>query len=154
MVCTTTCCQKQRYAAHILFRRDICNKFVQYLLMSFCMQLKLLVGDSKRDAKEAMAEAYHLAQRGCVGLIGPAQSGAAKEVATLLQKIPGIDRTMIGYSSTSPDLSAPHFSNVLRTPPSDDVIAKTMTTLMTGMLVSWAVVLSRQLLEFRMTERN
>ena len=98
------------------------------------MQLKLLVRDSQRHAKRAMAEASRLVKRGCVGFIGPAQSGPATEVAALLA-IPAMDRATIGYSSTSPELSADRFSNFLRTPPSDAVQARMMATLMKGLLV-------------------
>ena len=101
------------------------------------MKLKLLVRDSKRQEKQAMVEAVQLIQHGCVGLIGPASSGPTIEVSSLMSKIPPIDRTIIGYSATSPTLSQPLFSNFLRTPPADDVKAMLMATLMKGLLVSW-----------------
>ena len=71
-----------------------------------------------------MGEAFKLIEQGCVSLIGPASSGPTTEISTLMSKIPPIDRTIIGYSATSPKLSEPSFSNFLRTPPADDVQAE------------------------------
>ena len=99
------------------------------------MKLKLLVRDSKRQAKQAMGEAFKLIEQGCVALIGPASSGPTTEISTLMSKIPPIDRTIIGYSATSPKLSESSFSNFLRTPPADDVQAALMAILMKGLCV-------------------
>ena len=116
---------------------------MQYLLSLNILQLKMLVRDSKRQAKQAIESAFRLTQRGCVGagdikeyplvgVIGPASSGPTMAASTTLS-IPSIDRTVIGYSATSADLSGPSFSNFLRTPPSDAVQAQMMATLMKGL---------------------
>ena len=99
------------------------------------MKLKLLVGDSKLQVKQAKAEILRLAKRDCVGFIGPASSGPATEVSDLLSLGP-IDRAVISYSATSPTLSDSRFSNFLRTAPTDDVQANLVAKLMKGMLVS------------------
>ena len=98
------------------------------------VKLKILVGDSKLQAKQAKAEVLRLAKRDCVGFIGPASSGSATEVSDLLSLGP-IDRAVISYSATSSTLSDSRFSNFLRTPPTDDLQANMMARLMKGMLV-------------------
>ena len=115
---------------------------MQYLLSLNILQLKMLVRDSKRQAKKATESAFRLTQSGCVGpgdkipplvaVIGPASSGPTMAASNTLS-IPSIDRTVIGYSATSADLSGPSFSNFLRTPPSDAVQAQMMATLMKGL---------------------
>ena len=106
------------------------------------VKLKLLVGDSKLQVKQAKAEVLRLAQRGCVGFIGPASSGPATEVSDLLSLGP-IDRAVISYSATSPTLSDSRFSNFLRTAPSDDIQANLMAKLMKSMFVAFFLFLSR-----------
>ena len=115
---------------------------MQYLLSLNILQLKMLVRDSKRQAKQVIESAFRLTQRGCVGagdkitplvgVIGPASSGPTIATSNTFS-IPSIDRTVIGYSATSADLSGPSFSNFLRTPPSDAVQAQMMATLMKGL---------------------
>ena len=95
------------------------------------LKLRLLVRDSKLQAKQALAEAFQLTQHDCVAFIGPASSAPTVRVAEFLS-IPPIDRALIGYSATSPQLSDPGFHNFLRTPPSDNIKAKIMATLMAG----------------------
>ena len=102
------------------------------------MKLKLLVRDSKAQEEQARTEAFGLTQtHDCIALIGPGSSGPTKEVSTLMSTVASIDRAIIGYTATTPDLSAARFSNFLRTVPSDDAQAKLMATLMKGLLVSW-----------------
>ena len=81
-----------------------------------------------------MPEAHRLVQRGSVALIGPAASGPTMEVSKSFT-ISSTDRALIGYAATSSELSERSFLNFLRTPPSDDVPAKLMATLMKGPLV-------------------
>ena len=99
------------------------------------MKLKLLIRDSKREEQVAMGEAFKLVQDGCVALIGPGSSGPTKAVSSLMSKIPPINRAIVGYSATSPELSGDSYSNFLRTPPADDVQAQLMAVLMGGVYV-------------------
>ena len=99
------------------------------------MKLKLLIRDSKREEQVAMGEAFKLVQDGCVALIGPGSSGPTKAVSSLMSKIPPINRAIVGYSATSPELSGDSYSNFLRTPPADDEQAKMMAILMRGVCV-------------------
>ena len=98
------------------------------------MKIELLIGDSKRQKEHALADALLHDQHGSIGLIGPASSGPTMEVSKWLS-IPSIDRALIGYSATSPELSDSDFSNFLRTPVSDDVPIKLIAKLMKGLLV-------------------
>ena len=97
------------------------------------VKLKLLVRDTKLEAQTAANEASNLAKRGCVGFIGPWASGPTIRVSNLLS-IPSIDRALIGFSATSPQLSEDEFSNFLRTKESDAVSSKLMAKLMKGPL--------------------
>ena len=114
---------------------DILTMFTIMQLRNFCcdfVQLELLVRDTKGQKKQAMTEAFLLnRQENCVGYIGPAFSGPAIEVSNFLSLDP-INRAMISYVATSPQLSDAQFSNFLRTPPSDVIHAKLMATLMKG----------------------
>ena len=101
-----------------------------YILLR-SVKLKLLVGDSKREAKQAVAEALRLTKHGCIGFIGAASSGATIEVSNLLSA-PAIDRAIISYSATSSRLSEPSFTNFARTPLSDVAQSKVIATLMKG----------------------
>ena len=122
---------------------------VQYLLLSrIFLKLKLLVRDSKRQAKQAIESAFRLTQRGSVGIIGPASSGPAMSASTTLA-IPSLDRAMISYSATSADLSGPSFSNFLRTAPSDDVQAKLMAILMKGLSATSSLIACPDFFIFR-----
>ena len=85
----------------------------------------MLIGDTKRQETLALSEAYRHFQKRSVGFIGAASSSPTVAVSKWLS-IPSIDRAMISYSATSPELSEPRFSNFLRTPPSDDVPAQLM----------------------------
>ena len=98
------------------------------------MKLKLLVGDSKRQAQQAVAEALRLAKHDSIGFIGAALSGPTIEVSNLLLA-PAIDRAIISYSATSSRLSEPSFTNFVRTPPSDVAKSKMIATLMKGLFV-------------------
>ena len=100
------------------------------------MQLKLLVRDSKLRSKPAVAavEQLILSPERCVGFITAEASGPTKEMYPSLQK-KNVDRAMISCAATSTQLSKPSFSNLLRTPPSDDVPAMMMATLMKGVFV-------------------
>ena len=95
------------------------------------VKLKLLVRDTKYEGQTAANEASNLAKRGCVGFIGPWASGPTIRVSNLLS-IPSIDRALIGYSASSPQLSEHEFSNFLRTKQSDAVFSKLMAKLMKG----------------------
>ena len=96
------------------------------------MKIELLIGDSKRQSVMATQEANRLVQRGSVALIGPGSSEPTIQVSKLLSK-PSVDRTLIGYSATSPALSRPkEYSHFLRTPPSASVAARLTATLMRG----------------------
>ena len=96
------------------------------------VKLKLLVRDTRVQTKYALEETYNLAKHNCVGYIGAWNSGTTIEVSNLLS-IPSIDRAIIAYSASSPRLSEPDFSNVLRTKESDVVPTKLIAKLMTGM---------------------
>ena len=103
------------------------------------MQLKLLVRDSKLQSKPAMEAVMQLTQdllpKRCVGFITAEASGPTIEMYKKSLSTKAIDRAMISCSATSPQLSEPSFSNFLRTPPSDNVGAEMMTTLMNGVLM-------------------
>ena len=99
------------------------------------MKLKLLVGDSKRQAKQTLAEVLRLAKHNCVGFIGAASSGPTIDASNLLSA-PALDRAIISYSATSSQLSKASFANFVRTPPSDVFQSKMMATLMKGLFVS------------------
>ena len=99
------------------------------------MKIELLIVDTNAHEKNVMGAAYnHLQQRGSVAFIGPASSARTIPVAQWLS-LPSIDRAIIGYSATSPELSKSEFWNFLRTPPTDDAPAKLMAKLMRGLLV-------------------
>ena len=100
------------------------------------MKLELVIGDSKRQERDAMAEAYRLHKYGSVALIGPASSGPTQAVSRWLS-LPAVEphRLLMGYSATSAQLAKPEFSNFLRTPPGDNLQAESMAKLMTGLLV-------------------
>ena len=98
------------------------------------VKLKLLVGDTKLQVRQAQAEVLRLAKLDCVGFIGPASSALAPEVSALLSLKPRPDRATISYSVTSSELSESRFSNFLRTIPTNDVQTKLMAKLMRGML--------------------
>ena len=100
------------------------------------VKLELVIGDSKRQERNAMAKAYRHHDRGSVALIGPASSGPTQAVARWLS-MPEVKphRLLIGYSATSAELRKKEFSNFLRTPPADDIQAESMATLMKGLLV-------------------
>ena len=98
------------------------------------MKLKLLVGDSKRQAQQAVAETLRLAKYNSIGFIGAALSGPTIEVSNLLSA-PTIDRATISYSATSSRLSEPSFTNFVRTPLSDVAQSKMIATLMKGLFV-------------------
>ena len=95
------------------------------------MKLELLVSDTKVQTKYALEEAYKLANHNCVGYIGAWTSGTTIEVSNWLS-IPSIDRAIIAYSASSPRLSEPDFSNVLRTKESDEVPTTLIAKLMGG----------------------
>ena len=99
------------------------------------MKLELVIGDSKRQERSALTEAYRHHSRS-VALIGPASSGPSQAVSRWLS-LPAVKphRALLGYSATSPELRASEFSNFLRTPPADDIQAESMVTLMKGLLV-------------------
>ena len=96
------------------------------------MKLKLLVRDTKLQTEYALQEVDNLARHNCVGYIGAWKSDTTIEVSELLS-IPSIDRTITAYSASSPRLSEPAFSNVLRTKESDEIQAKLMAKLMSGL---------------------
>ena len=66
--------------------------------------------------KHAKDEASKLANFDCVGFIGPWASDSSMEVFKLLS-VPSINRGMIGYSASSPQLSTDGFSNYVRANP-------------------------------------
>ena len=100
------------------------------------MKLEVVIGDSKRQERDAMAEAYRLHSIGSVALIGPASSGPTQAVSRWLS-LPKVTphRLLMGYSATSVELRKPEFSNFLRTPPGDDIQAESMIKLMEGLFV-------------------
>ena len=108
------------------------------LIVFFCVfvKLELVIGDSKRQERDAMAEAYRLHKYGSVALIGPASSGPTQAVSRWLS-LPAVEprRLLMGYSATSAQLAKPEFSNFLRTPPGDNLQAESMAKLMIGLLV-------------------
>ena len=138
MVCTTTCFRTHRYALYctgiVCLGAISCNFWLHDISCHVCVKLKLLVRDSKGQAHQTLEQVFLLANRGCVGFIGPGSSAPTIEASNWLS-IPSIDRALISYSATSPKLSGPRFKNFLRTPPSDVVPAKMMATLMKGLLV-------------------
>ena len=73
--------------------------------------------------------------RDCVAIIGPAKSTTTEDVASWLLHKPTKNRTVIGYSATSTDLSADKYTNFLRTSPADAVVARGMADLMYRKLV-------------------
>ena len=95
------------------------------------VKLELLVSDIKIQTKYALGEAYKLVKRNCVGFIGTWTSGTTIEVSKLLS-IPLIDRAIISYAASSPQMSEPDFSNVLRTKESDEVVTTLMAKMMRG----------------------
>ena len=104
------------------------------------MKLKLLVGDSKRQAKQAEAEALRLGiKHGCIGFIGAASSGPTIDASNLLSA-PLLDRAIISYSATSSRLSEPSFTNFARTPLSDVAQSKVIATLMKGQFAGYFVL--------------
>ena len=126
-----------RFAENIIFRFDICRGCgFPGINSCVCMQLKLLVRDSKKDSSQALAQVYDLVPvHNCVAIIGPASSSPTKEVSMWLSKMPEQEkRLMIGYSATSTELSGAKFANFIRTPPADDAVAKQMASFMAGSL--------------------
>ena len=126
-----------RFAENIIFRFDICLVCdLPSVNNCVCVQLKLLVRDSKKDSSQALAQVYDLVLvHNCVAIIGPASSTPTKEVSRWLSKMPEQEkRLMIGYSATSTELSGTEFANFIRTPPADDVVAKQMASFMAGSL--------------------
>ena len=95
------------------------------------VKLNLLVSDTRVQTKYALEETYNFAKHNCVGYIGAWNSGTTIEVSNLLS-IPSIDRAIIAYSASSPRLSEPDFSNVLRTKQSDEVLAILIAKFMRG----------------------
>ena len=79
-----------------------------------------------------MEEILKLVKSDCIGFIGPTSSGPTIAAATLLS-LPSMDRAIVGYSASSPDLSHPQFSHFLRTVPADDVAAELTAKLMKGL---------------------
>ena len=116
----------------------VCCNMILIVGHCFCVfvKLELVIGDSKRQERDAMAEAYRLHTVGSVALIGPASSGPTQAVSRWLS-LPAVKpkRLLMGYSATSAELAKPEYSNFLRTPPGDDIQAKSMTILMKGLLV-------------------
>lgn len=113
-------------------------------------KVELFVRDSKRDAPASILATFKVASQsygqvsapvcgvynpaldGVHGVIGPASSGPSIDVQTILTDL---DVAQIGYSATSADLSNndayPFF---VRTPPPDDIQAKTMAILIRDLL--------------------
>ena len=110
----------------------VCSNHAADIYDCLLMKLKLLVSDTKIQTKYTLEEAYSLAKRDCVGFIGAWTSGTTMQASKLLS-ISSIDRAIIAYSASSPRLSEPDFSNVLRTKLSDEVGTKLMTKLMRGL---------------------
>ena len=98
------------------------------------MQIKLLVRDTKREAKTGIAEVLKIYKH-CVGFISSESSGPTIEISKILS-VPIIDRAIISCTSTSPALSAKEFSNFVRTCASDAVQAKLMVKMMKGLFVA------------------
>ena len=98
------------------------------------MKIELLIGDTNAQEKNVMAAAFRHVQRGSVAFIGPGSSTKTIPVSRWLS-LSSIDRAIIGFAATSPQLSKSEFSNFVRTPPTDDVPAKLMAKLMRGLLI-------------------
>ena len=98
-----------------------------------CTKIRLLIGDTNAKEKNVMGAAFRHIQRGSVAFIGPEASKLTVLVSTWLS-VPSIDRAIIGYAATSPQLSESEFSNFVRTPPSDNEHAKLMAKLMRGLV--------------------
>ena len=124
--------RKQRYAVNE-FNCFLCRSLLT-IDSYFFMKLELLIGDTKGQKNDVMAEAFRHVQHGSVVLIGPQTSAHAISVSRWLS-LPSIDRALIGHSATSTKLSEPEFSNFVRTIPSDDIPAQAMAKLMKGLLV-------------------
>ena len=104
------------------------------------IKIELLIGDSKRQSVMATQEANRLVQRGSVALIGPGSSEPTIQVSKLLSK-PSVNRTLIGYSATSPALSRQQeYSNFLRTPPSTRNVARLTAKLMRGAIAIFGAI--------------
>ena len=111
-----------------------CWLYIIYLCIA--IQLKLLVRDTKGLPLVAMQDVLQLSPNTYVGVITGEASGATKEIANLLA-VPMIERAVISCTATSPWLSKPNYYNLVRTSPSDAVLAKMMAKLMKSGLVGW-----------------
>ena len=101
-------------------------------LSSHSLQLELLPRDDKYQVEQTIEEILNLVKSDCIGFIGPTSSGPTIAAATLLS-LPSMDRAIVGYSASSPDLSHPQFSHFTRTNPADDIPAKLTAKLMKGL---------------------
>ena len=98
------------------------------------LKIRLFIGDTNAHGKSLMAAAFQHIQRGSVAMLGPETSSNTVPVSRWLS-VPSIDRAIIGYKATSPQLSESEFFNFVRTPPSDNISAKLMAKLMRGVFV-------------------
>ena len=132
ILCMATYCRINRYVLWIVALYSHATIWtIRYCFVS--VQLKLLVRDSKLQidpAIEAVGQLL-LGPERCVGFITAEASGPTKAMCPILKE-KNVDRAMISCYATSTQLSKPSFSNLLRTPPSDDVPAMMMATLMKG----------------------
>ena len=154
MASLTTYCQMHRFAKHIIVWFDICHvRDLPSTNNYVCMQLKLLVRDSKQDSSQTLAQVHDLVPvHNCIAIIGPTSSTPTKDVSMWLSKMPEKhNRVMIGYSATSTELSGTEFANFVRTPPADDAVATQMASSMKGSLeVGQACTILRIIRELRM----
>ena len=125
---TKVCCCAFLVLIHCIFHRILVHRWCIFV------KLELLIGDTKGQDKNVMAEAFRHVQHGSVALLGAETSGQTITVSRWLS-LSSIDLALVGHSATSSELSTSEFSNFLRTSPSDDIQAQTMLQLMKGLLV-------------------
>ena len=99
-------------------------------MLVISLKIGLLIGDTKLKEIDAMGEAFRFDQRASVALIGPPSLGPTLAVSSWLS-IPSIDRALIGYSVTSPQLTG--IPNFVRTPLTAGFPEKLMAKLIKGL---------------------
>ena len=111
-------------------------------MLFVAFQLELLVRDSKMQVEHAKDEASKLATFGCVGYIGPWASGASIEVAKFLS-VQSINRAIVGYAASSPQLATDRFSNYVRTNPGVQTKVELVVKLIKGLclfILGWILI--------------
>lgn len=124
---TQVCCSLFSFVSHLQQLRV--NPIAQ--LVVILAQLELLTRHGKFETDQSTAEAFRLVQSRSIGIIGPSASTPSSAVASLLSRVPELNRAMVGYGATSEKLT--DFSNLARTIPVDTVVARYMAKLMRGL---------------------